>query len=71
MDDIAIGRKEIMKALHVGTWRTIQVWKRQNIGFRKIVRKHPINDKPFIVIREAIKWMVEYDKINKRRTTPL
>lgn len=64
MPEIAIGRLEIMKALHVGSWRTVQLWKKTDPEFRKILRVAP-NQKPFIVIKEAIEWYIEYDK--KRR----
>ena len=66
MPDIAIGRKESMKTLHVASWRTIQVWKKTDAGFNKILRRAP-NGKPFIVISEAIGWFIDYDKITRKK----
>lgn len=66
MPDIAIGRQEILDVLHVSSWRTIQKWKRHDEGFREILREHPINKKPFVVIKEATTWMIEYDKLKKQ-----
>ena len=65
MSDMAIGRKEIMQALHVASWRTIQDWKRDDEGFRKLLRVHPINKKPVLIISEAVNWMVEYNRLLK------
>ena len=65
MREIAVGRQAIMTALAVQSWRTIQLWKKNDAGFRTILHEHPINKKPFIVISEAIRWMIEYDKIKK------
>ena len=65
MPDIAIGRKEIMAVLHVGSWRTVQRWKKIDPGFRKILRIAP-SDRPFIVVKEAIEWFIEYDKLVKK-----
>ena len=69
MPDIAMGRKEIMKALHVGNWRTIIRWKMKDAGFRKIIKKNRINGRPFIIISEARTWMIEYDKIKSKKET--
>jgi hypothetical protein len=67
MPDIAMGRKEIMKALHVDNWRTIIRWKMKDPGFRKIVKKNRINGRPFIIISEARTWMIEFDKIRRQK----
>jgi len=67
MPEIAIGRKEILKALHVSSWRTIQAWKKQDPGFFKIFRRTP-SGKPFIVTTEAIDWLVQYDLIIRRKS---
>jgi hypothetical protein len=69
MPEIAIGRKEILKALHVGDWRTIRDWKRDNEGFRKLVKEHPVNRRPYIIIDEVIRWMNEYNKLKNRNIT--
>ncbi len=66
MPEIAIGRKEIMKVLHVGSWRTIQSWKKTDPGFNKIIRTAP-NQKPFVVVSEAVAWFVEYDNIVRKK----
>jgi hypothetical protein len=66
MDEIAIGRKEIMRLMHCGTWNTIQKWKTKYPGFNKILRQAP-NTKPFIVISEGMSWLTEYDKLSKSK----
>lgn len=66
MPDIAIGRKEILKALDVSSWRTIMSWKKKDPGFKKLLRVHPISNKPFLIIDELKTWMVEYDKLKKK-----
>lgn len=66
MPDIAIGRKEIMKLLHVGSWRTVQMWKNTDEGFAKIFRRAP-NGKPFMVVSEAVGWFIDYDKITRQK----
>ena len=63
MPDIAMGRKEIMKALHVASWETICRWKRKDKGFRKIIRRNHITGRPFIVISEAKAFLVNLDNI--------
>jgi len=67
MPEIAIGRKEILKFFHVDMWRTIQDWKAKDEGFRKILHRHPISKKPFIIQSEALQWMVAWEKINKKK----
>ena len=69
MPDIAIGRKEIMAVLHVGSWRTVQMWKKTDPGFLKIIRTAP-NNRPFIVVKEAMDWFIEYDKIIRQKNQP-
>ena len=69
MYGIAVGRKEIVKALHVGSWRTIQMWKKTDPGFKKILRIAP-NNKPFIIIQEAIRWYTEFDKLKRKASRP-
>lgn len=59
MDDIAIGRKEIMKALHIDTWGTIKLWKKKDPGFKKLIHKHPITKRPVLVIKEYIEWVLK------------
>lgn len=66
---LAVGRKEIMKALDVGSWRTIQRWKTKYPGFQKIIRRSK-NNKPVIVIQEAIDWLVGYDESRRRESAP-
>lgn len=65
MPDIAMGRKEIMKALHVTNWRTIIRWKARSPGFRRIMRRNTITGRPFIVISEVRAWMVEFDRLKR------
>lgn len=65
MPDIAIGRKEIMKVLDVGSWRTVMAWKKKDIGFKKLLRNHPISNKPYIIIDELKNWMIEFDRLKK------
>lgn len=67
MPDIAIGRKEILKALDIASWRTIMAWKKKDVGFRKILRVHPISHRPFLIIEEMKTWMIEYDKLKKEK----
>ncbi|HOX60054.1 MAG TPA: hypothetical protein PLC99_24525 [Verrucomicrobiota bacterium] len=67
MPDIAMGRKEIMKVLHVSSWLTILNWKKKSPGFRKIFRRNLVNGRPFIIISEARAWMIEMDNIKKQQ----
>lgn len=67
MPDIAMGRKEIMKVLHVSSWLTILNWKKKSPGFRKIFRRNAVNGRPFIIISEARAWMIEMDNIKKKQ----
>lgn len=65
MPDIAMGRKEIMKALHVASWDTIRRWKRKRGGFRRVLRSDP-GGKPFIIISEVKEYMLRYDEMRKK-----
>lgn len=67
MQDIAIGRKEILKVLKVDRWRTIQKWKSENDGFAMLLRKHPISRKPFIVVSEVKEWLIRCDELTKSK----
>lgn len=67
MEEIAVGRKEILKLLDISTWRTIQLWRKSDPGFEKIIRHHPVSNRPFIVIAELHRWMIECDNINRAK----
>lgn len=67
MPDLAMGRKEIMKALHVTNWDTIRKWRKKDPGFRKLVRKNRITGRPFIVISEVQMWLVELDNVRRKK----
>lgn len=62
MDEMAIGRKEIVKLLRVASWRTIQEWKAKDAGFRRLFKVHPVTRKPMVFAKEVIQWMIEYNK---------
>jgi len=59
--DIAIGRKEIMKVLHVGHWDTVRNWKR---AYKLPLRYLP-NGKPMIIQSEVRSWMITYSDLKK------
>ena len=62
MPEIAIGRKEIMKALHVLDWGTVRSWRAFGLPLRRLP-----NGKPMIVKTEAITWMIQYDELKKKQ----
>ena len=63
MDDIAIGRKEIMKALHVSTWQTVKRW--------RVVHSLPIhnmpNGRPMLFLKEFKLWAHKYSELKKSK----
>jgi len=65
LSDIAIGRKEIMAALHVSDWKTVKRWKKNGLPLR-----HLPNRKPMILISELKLWMITYDEM-KKNTPPM
>ncbi|HAR34253.1 MAG TPA: hypothetical protein DCR95_09260 [Desulfobacter sp.] len=58
MNDIAIGRKEIMQALRVTSWITIRRWKK----YHKLPIRYLPNQKPMIIVSEIKEWLKEYPK---------
>lgn len=62
MPEIAIGRKEIMKVLHVGSWRTVSRNRKSDPGFNNLFRWSPINKKPFIIYSEYVEYLIEWNK---------
>lgn len=66
MPDIAIGRKEIMKVLHVGSWRTVQRYKNLRPGFRSLFRKDPLSNKPVIIAKEYIEYLIEWNNLSEK-----
>ena len=62
MKEIAQGRKDILKVLGLMDWRTVMDWKRRDPGFRKLIRRHPITGRPFVIVQEIIDWMTLYEK---------
>ena len=65
MPEIAIGRKEIMKVLHVQTWLTVKRWRRAGLPIRYLP-----NQKPLLLLSEAKEWMIAYDTMLKKKTKP-
>ncbi|MDD5008354.1 MAG: hypothetical protein PHC68_08110 [Syntrophorhabdaceae bacterium] len=66
MDDIAIGRKEIMRLLGV-SWRTIQRHKKADPGFKSLFRIHPIIKKPMLINKEVIQYIIEWNKLKEEQ----
>ena len=62
MPDIAVGRKEIMAVLHVGSWRTVQRYRKKDPEFDALFGLSPINQKPFVVIREYVEYLIKWKK---------
>jgi len=62
MDDIAIGRKEILMALHIGSWTTIREKKRKFSGFRKLIKLDPTSGKPMIILSEYKEYISSFNK---------
>ena len=60
MPEIAIGRKEIMKVLHISDWGTVRRWKKSGLPVRYLP-----NRKPMIIITELKTWMIEFDNLKK------
>jgi hypothetical protein len=58
MDDIAIGRKQIMEMVDVAVWDTVKRWKRR---WNFPVRYLP-NGKPMVIASEYLKWAIMYDE---------
>ena len=58
MDDLLIGRKEIMKAFGVSRWQTVRNWCRK-YGF-SLVRMP--NGKPAILNDQVRQFILRYDK---------
>ena len=69
MQDLAIGRKAILKAFGVAAWTTICDWRKADPGFRMILRRMP-SGKPFIFKSEAMAWLREYDNANRIKKAP-
>jgi hypothetical protein len=65
MDEIAIGRKEIMKALHVECWRTVIRRRKKDEGFRRLFRVDPISKKPMIIVKEYVRYVMLFNKLQK------
>jgi hypothetical protein len=61
MGEIAIGRKEIMAALHVADWGTIRNWKR---SYAMPIRYMP-NGRPMLLLSELKVWLVKFSEIKK------
>lgn len=57
-NQIAVGRKDIMAVLHVGSWRTVQRYRKRDPEFDALFKVVPINQKPVIVIREYVEYLV-------------
>lgn len=62
MKEIAFGRKDILRVLGIADWRTVQCWKKKDPGFKALLHRHPINQRPFVFIQEVIDWMAMYNK---------
>lgn len=60
MADIAIGRKEIMRLLHVSDWKTVRRWKKSGLPMRYLP-----NQKPMVIVSELKKWLVTFDELRK------
>jgi hypothetical protein len=60
-----VGRKEIMAALHMNSWRSVVRWKRQ-FGVEFIYWP---DGKPTILRSEFNRWILEGDRIRKERRT--
>lgn len=67
MIEIAIGRKEIMELLHVLSWRTVQRNRKSDVGFNNLFQWNPVNNKPFIIKQEYIDYLVEWNKLKKKK----
>lgn len=63
MDEIAIGRKEIMKALHISSWNTVRVKKKKYPGFKRLFKVEPTSNKPMIIISEYRDYITAYNKM--------
>jgi hypothetical protein len=71
MDDIAIGRKEILKALHIGSWRTVRDKKKKYPGFRKLIRVDPASGRPVLIISEYKEYIIAFNEPQAHNiTTP-
>jgi hypothetical protein len=67
MTDIAVGRKEIMKVLHVGSWRTVQRYKNLRPGFSSLFRRDPLSNKPVIIAKEYVDYLIEWNKLTEKQ----
>ena len=66
MPEIAIGRKEIMKALHISEWNTVRRWKKAGLPVRYLPNK-----KPIIHFDELKTWMIAFDELRKKNKPPI
>jgi len=64
-DEIAEGRTEIMALCGLTSWRGVLLRKHNKLGFRSLFRTNPVNDKPFIIVREYYEYIMEYNKLKK------
>ena len=64
MDEIVIGRKEILKALHLSSWTTVRAKKRKYPGFKKLIHEDPASGRPMRVMSEYIEYIKVYNKKN-------
>jgi len=61
MDEIAIGRKEILKALHISSWKTIWLKKKKYPGFRKLFKVDPTSGRPMMILSEYKEYLIAYN----------
>lgn len=60
---LIVGRQDIMNALNVSSWRTIQRWKK----IYSLPVRHLPNGKPHIIPEELKSWLIHFDKIEKSK----
>jgi hypothetical protein len=70
MDDIAIGRKEISKAMEM-SWRSVVRHKKRDAGFSGLFFKYPGSGKPAIIVDEYKRYLINRAELINQAVIPL
>lgn len=68
-NEIAEGRTEIMDLCGLTSWRGVLRRKEKKPGFRSLFHTNPVNDRPFIIVREYYEYLMEYNRIKDDKTS--
>lgn len=60
---LIVGRKDIMNALNIASWRTVRRWKK----FYSLPIRHLPSGKPHLIPEELKSWLIHFDEIEKSK----